>query len=150
MNRRLWLLLLAAVIVIALVLYPTMQCRVTEADFMISQVQTFVIPVQEGYAVGFSFNVTNRSSCEVNVQKIHVLLRSLTYPDGSQVAQNSEETESMVGTLKPNQSASFSHTFDSYFTYQPTKLLLRIEMTFAETGPVLVFDGDLAVSPVGD
>jgi len=146
MRRRLWLLLLAVIVIIGLLLYPSTQCRVTATDLTISPAKTFVIPVLEGYAVGFSFNVTNRSSCEVHAQKISVLLRSATYADGRQVAQNSEEVEAVAGTLTPGQFGIFSHTFDSYFTYRPMKLQLRIEITFEQTGPIVVFDGELPVS----
>jgi hypothetical protein len=146
MRRRLWPLLPAALIIIVLLLYPSTQCKVTGIDLTMSQPETFVIPTKDGYAVGFSFNVTNQAACAVTAQKIHVLLRSLVYPDGTQDTVNTEETETVGGTLTPGQSGLFSHTFDSYFSYRPAKLVLRVEMTFAETGPVLVFDGELDVS----
>ena len=146
MQKRLWPLLGAAVVIIALLLYPSTQCHVTGADLTISPAKVFVIPVEEGYAIGFSFNVTNRASCEINAQKIRVVLSGLVYADGRQVAQSSEETETVGGTIASGQSGSFTYTFGSYFPFRPAKLLLKVEMTFAETGPVLVFDGDLPVS----
>jgi hypothetical protein len=145
MNRRLLLLFLAAVVILALVLYPSQQCHVTEAELKFSPLKAFVIPVQEGYAVGFSFNVTNQAGCQVEVRSMHVVLRSLSYADGTQAAQNLDETEAVGTTLPAGQEGLFSHSFNSYMTYRPAKLNLRVEMTFAETGTVLVFDGELDV-----
>jgi hypothetical protein len=145
MNRRLLLLLLAALVILALVLYPSQQCRVTEAELKISSLRAFAISVQEGYAVGFSFNVTNQAGCEVDARSMHVVLRSVSYADGTQAAQNLDETDTVSTILPAGQTGPFSHTFNSYMTYRPAKLNLRVEMTFAETGSVLVFDGELDV-----
>ena len=145
MRKRFLLLVLAAVVVVLLLLYPSTQCRVTESELTISPLSSFVISVPEGYAVGFSFNVTNHANCKVTAQSTRVVLRGVAYGDGRQVTQNSEEIEAASGTLMPGESRTFSHSFNSYFDYRPVKLLLRIEMTFTETGPILVFDGELAV-----
>jgi hypothetical protein len=145
MKRRLWLLLLAALVIIALLLYPSSQCHVSNTDVAFSPLKTFVISVEQGYAVGFMFNVTNRGGCEINARNIHVLLHSVTYANGTKVAQTSDETEPVSSILPPGSTALFSYTFNSYFTYRPAKLNLRVELTFAETGAVLVFDGELAV-----
>jgi hypothetical protein len=145
MNRRFWLLLLAAIVIVALLLYPSSQCHVSNTDLAFSPLKTFVISVREGYAVGFSFNATNRAGCEINARNIHVVLRSVTYADGKETAQTSDETEAASWIVPPGGTGLFSYTFDSYFTYRPTKLNLRVEMTFAETGPVLVFDGELVL-----
>ena len=145
MRRRFLLLVLAAVVVVLLLLYPSTQCRVTESELATSPLRSFVVSVQEGYAVGFQFNVTNHASCKVTAQSTRVILRGVAYGDGRQVTQNSEEIEAASGTLMPGESGTFSHSFNSYFDYRPVKLLLRVEMTFPETGPVLVFDGELAV-----
>jgi hypothetical protein len=145
MQKRLWPLLAAAVVIIALLLYPSTQCHVTGADLTIPPPKVFVVPVEQGYAIGFSFNVTNRASCGINAQKIRVVLSGLVYADGRQVAQSSDETETVGGTVASGQSGSFTYTFDSYFPFEPAKLVLKVEMTFAEIGPVVVFDGDLPV-----
>jgi hypothetical protein len=145
MKRRLWLLLAAALVIVALLLYPSSQCHVSNTDLAFSPLKTFVIDVEQGYAVGFSFNVTNRAGCEINARNIHVVLHSVTYADGKGNVQTSDETDSVSSILPAGSTGPFSYTFNSYFTYRPTKLNLRVEMTFAETGPVLVFDGELAV-----
>jgi hypothetical protein len=145
MNRRLLLLLSAALVILALVLYPSQQCQVKQAELKISPLKAFAISVQEGYAVGFSFNVTNQAACEVNARSIHVVLRSVSYADGTEATQNLDETEAVSTILLAEQTGLFSHTFNSYMTYRPAKLNLRVEMTFAETGSVLVFDGELDV-----
>jgi hypothetical protein len=119
---------------------------VSSTDLAFSPFKTFVIDVREGYAVGFLFNVTNRASCEINAHNIHVVLRSLTYADGRKVAQTSDETVLVGSIVPPGGTSLFSYTFSQYFDYRPTKLNLRVEMTFAEGGPVLVFDGELAVA----
>jgi len=146
-RKRFLLLALAAVVVVVLLLYPSTQCRVTESELTLSPLRSFVISVQEGYAVGFSFNVTNHAGCKLTAQSTRAVLRGVTYGDGRQVTQNLEEIEGASGTLMPGESGTFSHSFDSYFDYRPVRLLLRVEITFAETGPILVFDGELAVPP---
>jgi len=146
MRKRLLLLLLAALVIGVLLLYPSTQCRVTGAELTASPVQTFVIPVEQGYAVGFTFNITNHSNCEVNAQKIRVQLRSTVYADGTEVAQNSDESESTTGAIGPGQTGTFSYTLNAYTQFRPARMLVRIEVTFAETGPVPVFDGELVIS----
>jgi len=69
----------------------------------------------------------------------------VTYADGKETAQTSDESDTVSSILPPGNTTLLSYTFKSYFTYRPTKLNLRVEITFAETGPVLVFDGELAV-----
>jgi hypothetical protein len=145
MKRRLWLLLAAALVILGLLVYPSSQCHVSNTDLAFSPLKTFVVPVEQGYAVGFSFNATNRAGCEINARNIHVVLRSVTYADGKETAQTSDESDPVSSILPAGSTGLFSYTFYSYFTYRPTKLNLRVEMTFAETGPVLVFDGELAV-----
>jgi len=145
MNRRLLLLVSAALVVLALLLYPSQQCHVGQAELKTSPLKAFVISVQEGYAVGFSFNVTNQAGCEANARNIHVVLRSVSYADGSEATQSLDETESVSTILPAGGTGLFSHTFNSYMPYRPAKLNLRVEMTFAETGTVLVFDGELDV-----
>jgi len=145
MKRRLWLLLLAAIVVLALLLYPSSQCHVSNTDLAFSPLKTFVIPVEQGYTVGFSFNVTNRASCEVSARTIHVVLRGVTYAGGNETAQTSDETDPLSSVVPAGGTALFSYTFTSYFTYRPTKLDVRVEMTFAEAEPALVFNGELAL-----
>jgi hypothetical protein len=146
LRKRRILLLLAALVVLLLVLYPSTQCRVTEADLQVSPLKAFVIPVQQGYAIGFFFNVTNRADCEIGVQSVRVMLRALVYPDGRQVTQDRQETETVSRSILPGQTSSFSYTFDSYFDYRPSRLMLRLEMTFTGSGPIVVFDGELPIS----
>jgi hypothetical protein len=145
-KKRVLPLLAAAIVVVALILYPPTQCRVAGSDIVASQPRPFVIDVLEGYAIGFTFNVTNRSGCGINAQNIRVVLRGVVYSDGRQTSPNTEETDPVSGTVAPGDTRAFSYTFDSYFTYRPTKLLLRIEVTFAETGSLVVFDGELPLS----
>jgi hypothetical protein len=131
----------AVLVVLALLLYPSQQCHVSEAQLKISPLKAFAISVLEGYGVGFSFNVTNQAGCEANARSIHVVLRSVSYANGTEVTQNLDETEAVSVTLLAGHTGLFSHTFNSYMTYRPAKLNLRVEMTFTETGPVFVFDG---------
>jgi hypothetical protein len=145
MKRRLWLLLLAAVVIVALLLYPSSQCHVSSTDLAFSPLKTFVVPVEQGYAVGFSFNVTNQGGCEINARNMHVVLRSVTFTGGNGTPQTSDETDPVSSVVPPGGTALFSYTFTSYFTYRPTKLNLRVEMSFAGAEPALVFDGELAV-----
>jgi hypothetical protein len=119
---------------------------VTEADLQVSPLKAFVIPVQQGYAVGFFFNVTNRADCEIGVQSIRVMLRALVYPDGRQVAQDLQETETVSRSIMPGETSGFSYTFDSYFGYRPSRMVLRLEMTLTGSGPIVIFDGEVAIS----
>ena len=144
-RKRVFLLLAAAIVVVALILYPSTQCRVAGSDVAVSPPKAFAVSVLQGYAVGLTFNVTNRSNCEINSQSLRVVLQGLVYSDGRQVAQDTEDTEQVGGTLAAGQTRAFSHTFEPYFNYKPVKLLLKIEMTFAETGPLTVFDGEVSV-----
>jgi hypothetical protein len=145
-KKRALPLLAAALVVIALILYQPTQCRVAGSDIVASSPKPFVIEILEGYAVGFTFNMTNQSGCVINAQNIRVLLHSVVYSDGSQVSPNTDETQSVSGSLAPGETRAFSYSFNSYFTYRPAKLVLKIEITFAETGPLVVFDGELPVS----
>jgi hypothetical protein len=144
-KKRVLPLLAAAVVVVALILYQPTQCKVTGSDIVASKPRPFVIDVLEGYAVGFTFNMTNKSGCGINVQNIRVLLHGVVYSNGTQTSPNTEETEPVTETIVPGDTRAFSYTFNSYFTYRPTKLVLKIEMTFAETGPLVVFDGELTI-----
>jgi hypothetical protein len=139
------LLLLAALVVLLLLLYPSTQCRVTEADLQVSPLKAFVIPVQQGYAIGFLFNVTNRADCEAGVQSIRVMLSALVYPDGRQVTQDRQEIETVSRSIMPGETSGFSHTFDSFFDYRPSRMVLRLEMTFTGSGPIVVFDGEVLI-----
>jgi len=134
-------------VIIAVLLYPSTQCQVSKTEITPSEVRAFAIPVREGYAVGFTFNVTNGGTCDISAQQIRVVLKEVVYADGRQATSNVEETESILGTLNPGQTGTFSHTFDSYFEYRPTRLVLTIEIAFAETGSILVLDGELTVPP---
>ena len=145
MNRRLLLLLSAALVILALLVYPSQQCQISQAELKISSVKAFAISVEQGYAVGFSFNVTNQAGCEANARSIHVVLRSVSYADGTESAQNLDETEAVSTILPAGSTGPFSHTFNSYMAYRPEKLNLRVEMTFAGAGSVFVFDGELDV-----
>jgi hypothetical protein len=142
-KKRALPLLAAAVVIIALILYQPAQCKVASSDLVASPPRPFVIEILEGYAIGFTFNMTNQSGCTINAQNIHVTLRSVTYPDGRQETPNITETQSVGGTLAPGETRTYSYSFNSYFTYRPTKLLLKIEITFAETGSFVVLDGEL-------
>ena len=145
MNRRLLLLLSAALVILALLVYPSQQCQLSQAELKISPLKAFVISVEQGYAVGFSFNVTNQAGCEANARSIHVVLRSVSYADGTEATQNLDEIEAVSTILPAGRTGLFSHTFNSYMPYRPAKLNLRVEMTFAETGSLFVFDGELDV-----
>lgn len=132
--------------VLALLLYPSQQCHISEAELKTSPLKAFAISTLDGYAVGFSFNVTNQAGCEATARNINVVLRSVTYANGTEVAQNLDETDTVNTVLSAGSTGFFSHTFNSYTPYKPAKLNLRVEMTFAGTGTVTVFDGELDIS----
>jgi hypothetical protein len=136
----------AALVVLALLLYPSQQCHISETELKSSPLKAFAISTLDGYAVGFSFNVTNQAGCEATARNMHVVLRSVTYANGTEVTQNLDETDSVNMILSAGSTGLFSHTFNSYTPYKPAELNLRVEMTFAETGTISIFDGELNVS----
>ena len=145
LRKRLALLPVAALIVLIVLLYASIGCRVSEEQIKASPLNPFVVPVLEGYAIGFSFNLTNLGSCELVAESIHVDLRTAIYPDGRVDTMNAAYSESWLKELGPGQTQRFSYSFDSYFQFRPAKLNLRIEISFGESGHVIVFDGELAI-----
>ena len=97
----------------------------------------------EGYAIGFTFNLTNLGNCEVNAQSIHIYLRTATYPGGNVTAVNESYNDTLYTSLAAGQTKMLSYTFDSYVGYRPSKLDLKIEVSFGEAGSVTVFDGEM-------
>jgi hypothetical protein len=143
LQKRLLLLLAAALVIAIILLYPSAGCKVSGDQIKASQFKPFVIPVLEGYAIGFTFNVTNLGNCQVTASSIHIHLRTATYPDGNVTAVNQSYNETLYTSLAAGQTKMFSYTFDSYETYRPSKLDLKIEVSFGEAGSVTVFDGEM-------
>jgi len=143
LRKRLLLLLAAALIVAIVLLYPSLGCRISKDQIGVSPIKPFVVPVLEGYAIGFSFNLTNLGSCELTAKSIRVDLRTAAYSDGTVSAMKRTETQSLYTDLLPGETKKFSYTFDSYFSHRPAKLALSVEISFGESGQVTVFDGEL-------
>jgi hypothetical protein len=147
LRRRLLLLLGAALVLVVLFAYPSFfACRVSTDQLGVSKMSTFIVPVAEGYAVGFNFTVANLSSCKLTVESITVHLLKATYSNETVSAPNITEVESLLTIIEPSQSAGFSYSFDSYFEWKPISLLLRVELTFAGSGAITVFEGDVDYS----
>jgi hypothetical protein len=137
----------AAVILLLIFLYPSfIGCRISKDQLAISPISTYVVPVMEGYVVGFSFNLTNLGSCTLTAESIQVHISEATFANGTVSASNISEGEQLLTTVGPSQSAGFSHTFDSYFVWKPLRFVLKVELTFTNAGTVTVFDGPLEVS----
>lgn len=145
MRKRLVLVLAAALIVMIVLLYPSLGCKISEGQIRASPVRPFVVPVLEGYAIGFTFNLTNLSDCELTAESIGVDLRTVIYPDGSVIAVNERYSESLHTSLALDETRMFSYSFDSYFEFRPAKLVVKIEVSFGEAGNVAVFDGELEI-----
>jgi len=139
------MLLVAAALVIVLVYsYPSfLGCKVSRDQLEVSQISTFIVPVPEGYAVGFRFNVTNLSDCRLEAELIRVHVLEATFANGTVASPNMSEDERLLTTTEPGQSSEFSYVFDTYFAWKPLKLELRIELTFTDVGTVTVFEGKL-------
>lgn len=110
-----------------------------------SQFKPFVISVPEGYAIGFTFNLTNLGNCEVTADSIHIHLRTAIYPDGNVTAVNESYIAALRTSLAAGQTKMLSYTFDSYEVYRPSKLDLKIEVSFGEAGNVTVYDGEMDI-----
>jgi hypothetical protein len=145
LRKRLLLLLAAALIIAIILLYPSVGCKVSGDQVKASQVKPFVIPVLEGYAIGFTFNMTNLGNCEVTAESIHIHLRTAIYPDGNVTAVNENYNEPLITSLAAGQTKMLSYAFDSYEPYRPSKLDLKIEVSFGEAGSVTVFDGEMDI-----
>ena len=147
LRRRLLLVLAAAVILLAVFLYPSLTaCRLSRDQLEISPLSTFVVPVMEGYAVGFSFNLTNLGSCTLTAESIQVHISEAAFANGTVTAPNLSEGEQLLTTVGPGQSAEFSYAFDSYFIWKPLRIVLKVELTFTGVGAVTVFDGPVEVT----
>jgi hypothetical protein len=145
LRRRLLLLLAAALIVAIVLLYPSAGCKVSGDQIRVSPIKPFVVVMLEGYAVGFTFNLTNLGSCELTAESIRVDLRTAAYPNGTVTVMNAMESQELHTDLPQGQTNTFSYTFDSYFEYRPAKLALSVEISFGSAGQVTVFEGELDI-----
>lgn len=145
MRKQLLLLLAAALIIAIILLYPSVGCKVSGDQIKASQFKPFVISTLEGYAIGFAFNLTNLGNCEVTAESIHIYLRTAIYPDGNVTVVNENYNEALHTSLAAGQTKMFSYAFDSYVSYRPSKLDLRIEVSFGEAGSVTIFDGKMDI-----
>ena len=140
------LLVAAALVLVIVYAYPSLlSCKVSRDQLEVSKISTFVVPVPEGYAVGFRFNVTNLSNCRLMTERIRVHLLEATFANGTVASPNTSEDERLLTTMEPGQSSEFSYIFGSYFAWKPLKLELRVELTFTDVGTVTVFEGKLDV-----
>jgi hypothetical protein len=104
----------------------------------------FAVSMPQGYAIGFSFNLTNLGSCGLTAESIRVNLRTATYANGT-VTMNATEAEPLRTDLPPGQTKMFSFSFTSYFDYRPAKLDVSVEISFGDAGQVTVFEGELEI-----
>ena len=143
LRKLTWSMFAAAAIIIVLIVYSSFQCRVNRDQFSVSPFKPFVVIAATGYAVGFTFNITNLSGCDVTVQSIDVTLRNVTYIDGTQTAGGLTESSSQLTTLTPHQATHLGFTFTSYFDLRPVKLNLKVEIGLGGSGEITVFDGEI-------
>jgi len=136
----------AALVLVLMYSYPLfLGCKVSRDQLEVSQISTFVVPVLEGYAVGFRFNVTNLSDCRLMAELIRVHVLEATFANGTVASPNMSEDEPLLTTMEPGQSSEFSYVFERYFAWKPLKFELRVELTFTDVGTVTVFEGNLDV-----
>ena len=145
LRKRLVLLFAAALIVVIVLVYPSLGCKISGDQIKASPVKPFVIIVREGYAIGFTFNLTNLGGCEATAESIQVDLRTAVHADGRVTDMHTTESESLRTALPPGQTKMFSYSLDSYLQFRPAKLDLRIEISFGDAGRVTVFDGELPI-----
>jgi hypothetical protein len=126
-------------------LYPSFECKVSGDQIGISPIRPFAVGMLQGYAIGFSFNLTNLGSCGLTAESIRVDLRATTYPNGTVTAMNSTEVQPLRTDLPPGQTKMFSFSFSSYFDYRPAKLALSVEISFGDAGQLTVFEGELEI-----
>lgn len=145
MRKRLALLAVAGVILLLLVAYPMLQCTVDRSQIEVGLVRPWEVSRLEGYAVGFDLNVTNYSSCDLDLESVTVTVHTVTYRDGSTEALEFTETQPTATTISHGSIEEVGFTFDYIFPSNPAKLTVSVEMSFRETGPWVVFDGEVAI-----
>jgi hypothetical protein len=126
-------------------LYPSFGCKVSGDQIGVSPIKPFAVDMPQGYAIGFSFNLTNLGSCGLTAESIRVNLRTATYANGTVTAINATEAQPLLTDLPPGQTKMFSFSFTSYFDYRPAKLALSVEISFGDAGQVTVFEGELEI-----
>ena len=145
LRRLTWVMVVVALTIAMLIVYSSIPCRVARDELAFSSVKPLIVSTLSGYAVGFSFNLTNLSSCEVEVGSLHVNLREAFYWDGSREALGSSEVQSLSKTLNPQESTTISYMLDSIFVNRPVKLSIAIDVDVTGSGMIVVFDGELVV-----
>lgn len=144
-RKRLVLLAVAGAILILLVVYPMFQCSVDRSQIQVTLVRPWEVSRLEGYAVGFDLNVTNYSNCDLNLESVTVTVHTATYRNGTAEALEFTETQPTATTISHASIEEVGFTFDYIFPSYPTRLNVSVEMSFRETGPIAVFDGEVEI-----
>jgi len=145
-TRKRWgLLLVGAVILLLLILYPWFGCTIDRDQVQVSLGKGWAALTQGGAAAGFALNVTNSGSCDLHLEAVKVTVHAATYRDGSVEELELTETQDATSTVSPRQTRQVDFIFDHMFPMSPTQLSLRVEMSFREVGTILVFDGQLQI-----
>mgnify|MGYP001059453698 CR=1 FL=1 len=145
MHKRWTLLLVAGVVLVLLVVYPWIGCSVDRNQVQVSLIRPWVVTRLDGSAVGFVLNVTNYSGCDLHLTAVSVTVHSATYRDGSMDVFEFTQTQDVSTVISGGHAEQVDYTFDNLFPLSPAKLALRVEISFRETGAIVVFDGEIEI-----
>jgi hypothetical protein len=100
---------------------------------------------QGGAAAGFTLNITNHGSCDLHLEAVKVTVHAATYRDGSVERLDFTETQDATSAIPPGQTGKIDFTFEHMFPMSPTRLSVLVEMSLAEVGTIVVFDGEIQI-----
>jgi hypothetical protein len=144
-QKRWGLLVIAGAVLLLLIVYPWFSCTIPRDEIQVSLYRRWAVVRTDGSAVGLTFNITNRGSCDLHLQEVTITVDKATYRDGSADALDFTETQETPTTILPNELRELPFTFDYIFPGSPVKMTMRVEMVFRETGSVVVFDGETQI-----
>jgi hypothetical protein len=144
-RRRLILLMAAGAIILLLFLYPWFGCTVERSEVRVVLNKRWAVPTLDGAAAGLTFNVTNYASCELHLESVTVTVHAVTYRDGSVDQLEFTEKQQKSSTISPGHLLEVDYTFDYVFPSTPVRLSIWVEMSFRESGPMVVYDGEVEI-----
>ena len=145
MRKRWGLLLVGALILLLLILYPWSGCTIDRKQVQVSLDKGWAALTQDGAAAGLTFNITNQGSCDLHLEAVKVTVHAATYRDGSVETLDLTETQDATTAISPGQTGKTDFTLNHMFRGSPTQLSVLVEMSFREVGTIVVFDGQVQI-----
>jgi uncharacterized membrane protein len=143
-TRKRWgLLVVGAVILLLLMVYPWLGCTIDRNQVLVSLNKRWTMVTLEGFAVGLVFNITNAANCDLHLESVVITVHKATYRDG--VVENLEftETQDKTSVIPPGRTERVDFTFDHMLRRNPTQLTMQVEMSFREIGTIVALEGEV-------